>query len=773
MRERWCQLVVLALAVPVLVPTARAQEEGAPAVADRQAPPPVEEIVVQARRRDELLEDTPVAVTALGAVELREHGVTRLDGIQQLVPNLIFESAASNQQVNIRIRGVGTSAPAIAFDPGVGLYIDGVYMPRSFGTLIDVLDVQQIEVLRGPQGTLFGKNTVGGAINVRSVKPRDEFEAYVMVRPGNFDSVDTRAMLNVPLIEDLLYSRWSFGSSNSEGYFDNAYLDRKNSDRQNLTFLGSLRLVPTGDLTFDVSGSWSRNRGHALGPNCAIVNEQPTLAALLPAGFFDSCRRSSAFRGELDGMQLGDIESYGVWGVGTWEIGDVGVFEGLSVRGQMSWREQIPRLLTDIDGTRFLGVQNASLGGGGVNGIEGEQRQLNPEVLLNGSALDERIAFVAGLFGFWETGFDGRTLTVLPTSLDQSTLNESSIDNWTWALFGQATWDIVDGVSLTGGLRYTQDKKGLHFSQTQARTGMPVGDPLQGSKVFDRWTPMASLALSAPDDWLGDSPIDHAMTYFTYSAGFKGGGFNGVSQPQDVPTDSFAFGPETLDNFEVGLKTSAFDSMFSMNLALFYGLYDGIQRTQVIDVGSDPLDPMIQRLTVNAADATIQGVEIETVTRPIDDLVITGNVGYVSAEYGDFDAISDLDGEPLDRAGQSLEGVPELQTFLAIQYSFGLGEDAGWLGGWLTPRFEWAYQSSVRWLGPEVAQARQGGWNAINARLGYRFHEDRAEVALWGRNLLDEEYFNLVTPIVSTFGVAGRYHQPPRTWGAELSYRFD
>ncbi|MDG2307557.1 MAG: TonB-dependent receptor [Candidatus Binatia bacterium] len=744
----------------------------------RRATREVEEIVVQARRRDEFLEDTPVAVTALGETELREHGVQRLDGIQQLVPNLTFEGALTGQQVNIRIRGVGTSAPAIAFDPGVGMYIDGVYIPRTFGTLIDVVDVQQIEVLRGPQGTLFGKNTVGGAINVRSVKAHAELEGFAMVRPSNFGSVDTRAMLNLPIIDDMLYSRFAMSTINSQGYYYNTFADTYANDPSNISFLGSLRFLPTDDLTIDVFGTWSRARNHARGSQCVVVDDEPALSGALPPGFFKSCENSSPFEGELNTIGLADTESYGTWGIAEYDIGDVGPLEELSLRGVMSWRQQNPRLRTDIDGTRFMAVQNSSAGGGVLNGKPGTQQQYNPELLLNGSALDSRLSYVVGAFGFFETGFDGRTQSVLltPGGLNRVTLSETNIDNWTWAVFGQATADITEWASLTGGIRYTQDKKGLTFAQFDPRTDTAVGLPLEGRKVFEAWTPMGSLALSVPEDLLFDTPIDHLMGYFTYSQGFKGGGFNGVSQPRgNVDASQFAFDPETLENFEVGFKTIGFDSMVTMNIALFYGKYDDIQETSIKDLGLDPDGvPIIQRLTLNASRATTKGFEIETMTRPMDGLMIQGNVGYTDATYDAFpNALSDLDGQEIDRTGQSLRATPKLQTFISAQYSFGVETgDGAWLDGWLTPRIEWAYQSAVNWLGPEVPQAKAVGWNAINARLSYDFWDDRAQVALWGKNLLSEEYFAYVTPVISTFGVANRFYEPPRTYGGEVSYRF-
>lgn len=744
----------------------------------------VEEIVVQARRRDELLEETPIAVTALGDAELREHGVMRLDQIQQLVPNLVFESALTGQQVNIRIRGVGTSAPDINFDPGVGVYIDGVYLPRSFGMLIDVFDVEQIEVLRGPQGTLFGKNTVGGAINVRTVRPHGETEGFVMIRPKNFGGVDTRAMVNLPILEDRLYGRFAVASVNSRGFYENRFAGSYMNDPQNLSFLGSLRFEPTDDFTIDVFGSWSRQRNHGAGTQCLVVDEQPSLGPLLPSGFFDSCRQSAPFHGELDTIGLVDTESYGAWGIAEYRAGDLGWLEDVSVRGLMSWREQRPRARFDLDGTRFFAAQNSSTGGSPLDGVPGRQQQFNPELLVDGGALDDRIHFVLGAWGFFETALQGRTAVVLPETVGRIAFSRIDIDNWTWALFGQATADLTDWAALTAGVRFTQDKKSLTNPPEMS------GDQrVSGRRVFDSWTPTASLALTVPDEWLGDAGVEYAMGYFTYAQGFKGGGFNALSVPVGTNTDQLSFEPETLDNFELGLKSIALDSKLTFNVAFFYGSYDDIQETSIRDFATPGGTPVIQRLTLNASEATTKGFEIESLARPLDGLLIQGNVGYTDAKYDDFGAgcipgdtannagrqcaISDRTGQETDRSGESLRGTPKLQTFLALQYSFPLRPGGGeWLDGWLTPRVEWAYQSSIHWLGPEIPEATQRGWNALNARISYGFLDDRAQVALWARNLLDEANFSAATPIVSTFGVVTRVYEPPLTFGGELSVRF-
>ncbi len=741
----------------------------------------VEEIVVQARKRDEFLEDTPVSVTALSENTLREAGIQRLDDIQTLVPNISFQADNTGGQSNIRIRGVGTSAPAIAFDPGVGVYIDGVFLPRAFGTLVDIVDVQQIEVLRGPQGTLFGKNTVGGAINITTIKPKDEVEGFVMVRPSNFERVDTRIMINAPIIRDVLFTRFSFATTNTPGYAFNSVRDEPINGKNSLALLGSFRLLPHDDVTIDVTGTWTRDSNNGVAQQCVVVREDVPLASLLPPGYFEDCSKTTPFDTQANISAMTDIESYGTWATAAWDIGEVPVLGDISVKSLTSWREQKPRVRFDVDQTSFDIVQLSSAGGSIQDGDPGFQRQIMQEGQLNGAALDGDLNYVGGVFGFWETGFDNRATLVLPPgqgvpALDRLTDAPTDIDNWTWALYGQATYDVLEWMSLTGGLRYTQDKKGLTFGQSDPRTGDVFANEA-GSKVFSAWTPMGSLAMTLPEDYLDETPLDHLMGYFTYSRGFKGGGFNGVATGRSGAGEgeSFAYDPETLDNFEIGLKLIGFEQRATLNTSFYYGKYNDIQVTSVRDTGLDEDGvPTIARLTDNAAKATTKGFEIELLTRPIDGLLIVANAGYTDAVYDDFpEALSDYDGETVDRSGDRFLFVPKLQTFMSVQYAMAMpGLEGTPMGGWITPRLEWAYQSDVQWLGPEVPQATQPGYNLLNARLSYDFYEDRAQVALWGRNLLDVAYFTNATAVVSTFGIVTRAYQAPRTFGGELSYRF-
>lgn len=781
----------LILSMVLMAPAVTAAEDDAGATRAREAlasaeTPPglsrpatkrIEEIVVSARKRDELIEDTPVSITALSADTLRESGVTRLSDIQDLVPNLEFRQGRDGLTAGVSIRGIGTATPELAFDPGVGIYIDGVYLPRALGSIVDVLDVAQIEVLRGPQGTLFGKNTVGGAINMTTVKPHEEPEAFALLRAGNFGLFSSEAMLNVPIVEDWLLSRISFSSTNTDGYFENTAQSFHSSNRNSLAFLGSLRLLPHEDVVIDVSGSWARSRNHSQGAQCRFEGGG-SLESLFSPALQEACDESEPLRGATNVRPEAHLESYGMWGTATWSAGETGPLDDLSVKALGSWRTQKPRVQEDVDGTPVSVVQISDLGGGDpLSGSPGYQEQYSGELQVNAEAWDERLHIVGGYFALWETARNGRVTTTGPTPGQTNPLRVSqattTIDNWTWALYAQATADVTEWMSLTAGLRYTEDKKGSTLRITDPRfLDQPASADSQGRAIFTRFTPMGSLALTVPEHLLDDIAIDHLMGYFTYAQGFRGGGFNALSAGTD---DLAPFGPELLDNFEVGLKTIALDQRLTFNLSAFYGIYDDIQ-VVTVEAVSDPSAPTginIIRLTRNAADATTRGVELEFTALPLEGLQISGSIGLLDARYGTYIIPNPSSpGESDDLSGDRFANLPELQTFLAVQYSFPIETGIRDLDGWMTPRLEWAYESRMEFNGPDSPDFIQQGVNLINARLSYSCLDDRAQIALFARNLLSEEYFATVLPLTSVFGSGTRFFAPPRTWGGEISYRF-
>jgi len=758
-------------------------------VATETAPSPdtasratIEEIVVSARKRVERLEETPVAVTALSENTLREAGITRIDEIQDLVPNLQIHGADTGAEANFVIRGVGTSNTDMAFDPGVGVFIDGVFLPRSVGALLDVIDIEQVEILRGPQGTLFGKNTVGGAVNITTTKPRDELEGFALIRPGTRKTLLGRAMLNVPIdfgpFEDKLFTRFSFASVQDGGWVRNVPRNQDWSNRNTLAFLGSVRWLPTDQLTVDVSGSWSQDHSYAAGGQCVFIQDTPLAGLFTSAGYSveEACNQSRPFRNWSNTSQLQETISYGTWGTIDWDIGE---FAGVDLQAKSitSWREQTFRFRQDFDGTDLTIVQISDVGGGSpFDGKPGQQRQIQQEFQISGTALEDRLDFILGYFALWENGSDNRVvLSGYETAIRFGKENITAIDNFTWALFSQATFRATDWLSFTGGLRFSDDRKGIEQSNIDPFfPDLPPDVAEPQAAGFTSWTPMGTVSVLMPDSILEETPLDSLLSYFTYARGFKGGGFNGVLNPSDINLTEFA--PENLDSFEIGFKSVLWDQRLTMNVAGFLGLYNDIQVTQLQDLSEEgEIIPNIAQITVNAAQATTRGIEWEFTAMPLDGFRITGSMGLLEAVYGDFpDAPNQIDGLPMNRAGETFPFSPHLQTHLSMQYSLPLDiPGPAWLDGWITPRFDWSYQSAFHFEGPEVWSSHQPAYHLLHLRLSYQFLGDRAQVALWGQNVTDTKYLQWSMPsTVSSWGNAIRFWGQPATWGGELSYRF-
>jgi len=803
--RRTISVIALWLAA-LLVGPANAAEERSGGV-----PPRIDELVVTARRREELRQRAPVSVTVLNEAALRAAQVRSLADLQGLVPNLVYYTTLTGQDATPFIRGVG-GFPAGFLDQGVGTYVDGVYLSRAAGSVLNVVDFEQVEVLRGPQGTLFGKNTIGGAINVRTIKPRDQLEGLVSLRGGSFGEIDTRATLNVPIsvgaLEDKLFSRFTFASANYDGHTENILTGGEYPDRAALDFYGALRFLPLDGVTFDLTGTWSRDHTRGLGGRCVPIAASSQInpdtgvpnnpfSGFLPPGYREACERSRPYRFESELDSLADIESYGTWGILDWELGDAGPLADLALRYTGSWREQIPRARNDLDGTGFpvfvyVGVGGPPTGGQstGINGEPGFQQQIQQELQLTGAALDGRLSFVSGAFFYWDEIDEDVALRFLPGNpiLDLAggtTENINDISRRNWALFGQTSLEVTEWLSLTAGLRYTEERMSLARRVTIPPDLTPL-DPVltdySNAATFGDWTPMASVALPLPAGWLAATGfLDWSMPYFTYARGFTGGGINGAGRT-DNPLESRSFDPELADSFEWGLKTIAFDRRVELDFNYFLLERDDQQVLQLVQDRSacppngDPnCVPPTSSLVTNAASSRVHGFELELRAVPTTGLLMTGGVGYTDSEFLDYaNAVDSITGETIDRRGQSFAYVPEWTTHAAVQYAWELPEIGGphWLQGSLTPRIDWSYISAVSFVAPEIAELHQSGYNVVNFLLAYGFNDERSSVAFWVKNLTDTEYFTNTQAWPRLTGTAVRYYEPPRAFGAEILQRF-
>ncbi|MFP6664642.1 MAG: TonB-dependent receptor [Deltaproteobacteria bacterium] len=748
----------------------------------------IEEIVVQARRRDEFLEDTPISVTALDANTFVEAQITDFAEIQALVPNLQIDTGRSGNDAQISIRGV---RPTEGGNASVGTYVDGVFIAGSLASVLNVGDIRQIEVLRGPQGTLFGKNTLAGAINITTARPAEELGASVWVRAGDYATVETRSSIDLPIaigpLTDRVFTRFSFSTARTQGYTENLESGLHSNNANSLWFLGKVRALLTDDVELNLSGNWTRTKSRGAAGQCVLVPEAAgSLEGLVRANspdFYDQCAASGMrdFRSPLN--LLGNSEDYGLWGNLTWNLGAMGWLEDLNLKLIGSWREGEVRQRQDVDMTvsRVVNLTNVSFDG--VEAAPLKTSQSLVEAHATGVAADGSLHFLLGAFAQWNDSDVAEIVASMTPLLDQSggfTVSPVAQRNHDWAFFGQASWDATEWLNLTTGLRYSSETRKLTrtniFPFGDGSTDQPVITAQgTGDVTYAQWTPMVSVSTTLPDELLGETPLDHLMGYATWARGFSAGGFNAVIGSGTGTEALIPYGPSLLDNYEIGLKTMAFDQRMTANLSLFFMDYDGIQVVQAKTIpvpGSDI--PQTARLIENAASATMRGMELEFTIRPIDGLMVMWNAGVLDSSYGDYATTSELDSvTEINRKGESF-GNPAFTSYLAVQYSTPINlPGPSWLRGWLTPRVDWSYVGPRRVAPPEIPIGFLPHRNTVNARLSYDFLDDRAQVALWTRNLTDSAEYAGDGGTAGFFGYSVLYWTQPRTFGAEVSYRFD
>ncbi|MEM1114540.1 MAG: TonB-dependent receptor [Pseudomonadota bacterium] len=791
----------------------------------------LEEVVVTARRRVESLQETPVAVTALDSDALREAGVRNLSDLNQVAPNIDVAAANGTAPLaNIYIRGVGQRNTGANIDSGVGIYIDDVYIGRPDGALLDLNDIQSVQVLRGPQGTLFGKNTTGGAMVFTTNKPIEEFEGKVGVRAGNYDRLDGDFMLNVPLT-DSLWMRFSGVARSRDGYLDNLFDGEDYMDEDRYSLNWQTRWLPTDSMTVDLKLDYAKTE-QTMRPNkCVVVDGyvgwQSTLfdqVGILPAtgqSYTDFCQEAEeAGGGDLTKVvtDLGgdyEAENYGASAVVEWDISD-----NLTMKSITAYRYTDALQNDDLDHseTPFLHRTNSEH----PFSVPAETDQYSQELQLIGSAFEDRLQYVAGLFWFREETDDRITVNVLgpyapsiagPTSFFYSTsATQLFADNKATAAFVQAEWSFNDNWRLTAGLRYTDETRSLSrdrfvpVAESFDSNGGPVFEVAPNSGIYvtspdfnfnpayefeqldftrdktsdDDISPMISLQYILD----GGGIFDSGSLYATYSEAFLSGG---LSEAPSGELEEFL--PEEVENYEIGFKLDTLGRRLRFNGALFYTDYTNRQLTTI---AINPVLNSIAGATINAKESNITGFELETTWLATDNLVINFNATWSDGEIEEFEdvQITVLEGgqdpDPgclpsdlslitvqqcrIDRSAENLPRLAEETYLLAAQYNLETR------AGLFLPRIQASWKMDMDFCF-DAASCETGLWLEdeqfeLSARLTWISRDERWMGALYGTNLTDEDYLVGGIALVESSGAGGYAVAPPRMYGAELEYRF-
>lgn len=758
--------------IPVMATASPGLAQEAPdseAPAARESALVIESVTVTARRQEENLQTTPVAVSVLGAQQLERQQVLDVSSLQYVTPNFTVAPATGDSSAaNISVRGQSQADNLIALDPAIGIYLDGVYVARSTGALFNLVDMQRVEVLRGAQGTLYGRNTTGGAVNLIANRPDDKFGGSLNARIGDFDLREITAVANLP-INDTAGLRIAYQRSERGGYGTNTLLNTELADDKSDFVRVMFTAEPPGtgfDLTLSADYTDRSNNGQLIRliearpvvfagatPVAGVASLVPTVCSGGPAAALCPVSRPGDRLTNYTGGDFYEIESDLEGPFNDLEAGGGSLtltkdFASFSARYIGASRFTRSDSFRDLDGTPYRLLES----GGQI-----DQDQTSHEFQVFGDSFGDRVNWIAGIFLFEESGSDNSqsfNLWPLRTTRNNITADAS---NESIAYYGQATLSLSDKLRLTGGLRYTEDDRSLSVENIQvsgftgafASCSFPTAALAPGSLCtskrkasFDYVSYLASM-----DYQLSDNVFLYAKT----SRASRAGGFN----IRGVAGSSLdAFNPEQVTDYEIGAKLDLLDRRLRLNAAVYSSEYDDIQRT-VVTVANGQLVAFVQ----NAAKATINGAELEVTAIPIENLRLNAVVGLTNPEYDSF--IDPFTGA--DRSKEPFPRTPETTFAASAAYTVNMA------AGDLTGNIDYAWRSDVFFNVSDFS--RQEAYGLINATL--TFNTDKYKIGIFGRNLTDEEYFPLILDTTSTpLGLAVGFPGEPMTFGVNLGVNF-
>ena len=677
-------------------------------------------IVVSGRKRAraEALQEVPISVTALNAEQLERAAVVNLVDVGRLTPNASLQQSSQRGIQNFAIRGMGISGSTPSDEPAVGIFQDGVYWGSNYGAVGELFDLEGVEILRGPQGTLFGRNVTGGAVVLRSARPTQELMGKVMGGVGSHGLVEGSVVLNGGLGSDAIAGRIAVQARDFDGYFTDTNTNSDYGGSTSIIVRPSIRFQPTYSLDIALIGEWYSEEGDPTVTRGVAPNTIPGGPLTLPEreGYVTPDDYWSV---SPDARGFNDIEVlFGVLNA-DWDVGG-GV--ATIVTG---YREVSTRVQTDYDGTPSQGF---------LQGIRNNQEQFSAE-LRYAREFGDWLSVTSGLYHFDQHISFSENRVLANESIILAT--NSLLDNDSQALFVEADLTVLPNLEVTVGGRYTREKK--------VASAAPFG-----SCSFD----FENCTYTGPRTYKGDnfSPKlgvsydlgDHLL-FASVTRGFRSGGFSLRGTPLVEPYDA-----ETVTAYEAGFKSDFLDR-FRFNVAVFYNEYKDLQRT-VLGVSQEA--GVIQSV-FNAADATIQGAELEVTAILTESLTLSGNYGYTDADYETFLGVEN----PEER---SFVRVPKHTLNGALDY-----ENHFASGARIEGRLSASYTSSYFYDDPN--QQQQDGYTLVDATLAYTTPRDLT-FTIYGKNLTETEYASWG----STLGALGQNLFPgaPRTYGIRVSKAF-
>lgn len=735
----------------------------------------LEQVIVQARRVEENIQEVPLAITALSGDQLEKAGLQQIRDMTTTIPSVQAQTSTGRVSATwFGIRGQKADSPLLAQDQAVSVYVNGVAQgwPYGIGTA-GALDIASFEVAKGPQGTLFGKNTTGGAIIITPNEPEQALTGRIKAGIGNYSLREFEGMINLPVVDSLAL-RLAAQTSRRDGVIDNLDGGTDFNDKDDWSARASVKWQPGDALTSLLVFSQTEN--HTAGVGTKLVGFDATKPnALIGARYASAYARqqSEDFFDAHSSIanEKQDLKTWEVSNTTTYDISDT-----LAVKNIISHSDLQYRTDNNLDGINaWDNLVNA--GGTLVPLVFSSQQfteaeQFTEELQLIGST--DRLDWIAGLYFSRLTGRDGSLSAQFSANGNPNAWQQGPLGgfiNESMAAFAQGTYALTDALNLTLGVRQTRDDREIKYNTYDLSivTGQPTACGISDSNGR---LPLANCLLRDDESFseptwnisLDYKVTDTQLAYIAHRHGYRAGGF--PARGSD-PITGRAFDPEQVDDIELGYKvdTSLGDMPLRVNTAIYYQDYQDIQRNSTVIAANGQLSNTV----VNAASATIQGGEIEFTALPFDALEISGYIAVVDAKYDEWtDIVANT-----DRSKSRFGTLPERSGSLTVRYQLPLSDDVGafYIAGNVYAQSDMALYGDNE----NNAACQQGGYSITNARADWEdaLGADGLTLSAWGRNLGNREYYTSGLCLSSQVGFTSAYPGDPRTFGLSVSYSFE
>ncbi len=780
----------------------------------------IEEIIVTAQKRAENIQDVPIAIAAISGSELASRGVSEITQLANYTPSVQLSNSSqivgAPSSLSGFIRGIGQDDFAVAFEPGVGVYVDGVYLARTVGANANLLDVERIEILKGPQGTLFGRNTIGGAISVVTREPSATRGIRGQFTVGRFNRIDAGIAVDLPLIEDKLLSSFAFSTSNRDGYqkripFPGAanfvsetprdFLDSgivtgvgargTNGGGNEINARGKLLWKGTDGLRITLAADYTRARQSASAYTLIKTDADPRSLsqlynaciglpgdALAGAGLAGICNTPRIGVGtaigsvNVDGDPTNDRLPYDGRYVTddidkTYATGnnfshlrnyglaatiDLDLSDDIALKSITAYRNQRWNIGLDIDGSPVMLFEPAVLQ---------KQKQFSQELQLSGNSFDNRLKWLVGVYYFNEKASEQQN-PIFAGGLFQI-YNPASFKTKSYAAFTHLNFEVTEQLSFTVGARYTEERKSFLPSQKdinlflQKVAGLPPAlypDPTDLSQLLPTARQKQKFTDFSPRLGVEFKPVDDVMLYGSFSRGYKSGGWTTrVTFPvMAVPT----FDEETAKTFEVGVKSQLLDRRLQLNAAAYTTKYDGIQLS--IQRGVSPTFE-------NAGAARIKGVEVEAQAVLTDAFRLNASAGYIDAKYTRVD-----DPTGIITIDSALPKVAKWTAHFGPEYRIALPADAT-----VTLRGDYFYRSRTASDAENTPELFGKAVSVVDLSATYSAADDAWSLSVGGKNVFDKRYIvngtNQFSTVAGGVGFITGVYNRPAEWYATLRFK--